>query len=286
MKTLNGMIIVIPTFGRAARQITLKELPKALRKITHLCCVKSEFEDLRAATGHDEFVFQPAAVKTIHQKRQFIMDWALNAGVKKVMMLDDDMFWQARGPKGLIKEYADETKVVHAMTEMSQLLDEFAHAGFSSRLGNNRVASEYARTTRMMHSLGYNVKAFHEAGARFDRVHGKEDFDVTLQLLKRGYDNVVVYHTCISPGKYDAPGGCSTERTLETANENAKKLQALHPEHVSLVQKEFKNSPRMEVMMKWKKAFGAGVEAFGERRISRKRGEACAYDIIGKGEKA
>jgi len=284
MQTLDGMIIVIPTYGRVNRQITLKETPKALHKYIYLCCVEAEEEALQQATGHTRFIIQPDTVKTIHQKRQWILDWCHKNGVKKVMMLDDDMFWQARGPKGLIKEYATEAHVVSAMKEMAALLGEFAHAGFSSRLGNNRVASEYARTTRMMHSLGYNVGTYHKAMARFDRVHGKEDFDVTLQLLKRGYDNVVVYHTCISPGKYDAPGGCSTERTLETANANAQKRKDSHPEHVSVVEKAYKNSPRLEVMMKWKKAFQHGCQAHGEQRVARKKGGL--YDTIPKGAKA
>ena len=284
MQTLDGMIIVIPTYGRVDRQTTLKETPPALHKYVWLCCVAEEMSPLMAATGHDQFFTQPSAVTTIHQKREFIMQWCKKKGVEKVMMLDDDMFWQARGLKGLIKEYATEKHIVGAMKEMSKLLGEFAHAGFSSRLGNNRVASDYARTTRMMHSLGYNVAAYHEAGARFDRVHGKEDFDVTLQLLKKGYDNVVVYHTCISPGKYDAPGGCSTERTLETANANAQKLKDFHPDHVSVVHKEFKNNPRLEVMMKWKKAFEHGCQVHGVQRVAKKRGGL--FDKIGKGEKA
>lgn len=286
MKTLNGMAIVIPTFGRVGKQTTLKETPPALRKFTHLCCVKEEAAQLAEATGLPEanIFVQPKRVKTIHEKRQFIMEWAQDNDVKKVLMLDDDMFWQARGPKGLIKEYATEAHVESSLKEMSALLDEFAHAGFSSRLGNNRVESEYARTTRMMHSLGYNVKAFHRAGVRFDRVHGKEDFDVTLQLLKQGYDNCVVYHTCVSPGKYDAPGGCSTERTIESANAAAEKLKSLHPEFVSVVERDYLNSPRKEVMMKWKRALAYGIEAYGEQRISKLKGGL--YDTIPKGAKA
>lgn len=283
MASLDGMIIVIPTFNRVTRQVTLKETPKSLHKYVYLCCTKEEQPLLEKETGHTQFIIQPTKVKTIHAKRQYIMEWAALNDVKKVLMLDDDMFWQARGPKGLIKEYATESHIVGAMKEMAALLGEFAHAGFSSRLGNNRVASVYARTTRMMHSLGYNVAAFFKAGANFNRVHGKEDFDVTLQLLQKGYDNVVVYHTCVSPGKYDAPGGCSTERTLESANAAAEQLKKFHPEFVTVVEKTFKNNPRMEVMMKWKRAYAHGVSAHGEQRVAKKKGGP--FDTIGQGEK-
>lgn len=283
MASLDGMIIVIPTFNRVQRQVTLKETPKNLHKYVYLCCTKEEQPLLEKETGHKQFIIQPAKVKTIHAKRQFILEWCRDNAVKKVLMLDDDMFWQARGPKGLIKEYASETHVTSAMKEMAALLGEFAHAGFSSRLGNNRVESDYARTTRMMHSLGYNVKAFFAAKADFNRVHGKEDFDVTLQLLQKGYDNCVVYHTCVSPGKYDAPGGCSTERTLESANAAAEKLKSLHPEFVSVVEKTFKNNPRMEVMMKWKRAYAHGVSVHGEQRVAKKAGGL--FDTVEKGTK-
>jgi len=279
LKTLNGMAIVIPTYGRPSKQITLRETPRDLHPFTYLACVKGEAEVLGG--GDHSIIVQPARVKQIHQKRQWIMDWAHENGVKKVLMLDDDMFWQARGPKGLVKEYATDGHVFAVLNQMSAILDEFGHAGFSSRMGNNRVESDFARTTRMMHSLGYNVKAFRASGASFDRVHGKEDFDVTLQMMARGWDNVVVYHTCVSPGSYDAPGGCSLERTLESANRAAESLQKLHPDHVRVVEKAFKNHPRKEVQMSWKKCFARGVSLYGEQRLK----PGTLYDGLPRGSK-
>lgn len=263
MKTLNGLVIVIPTYGRVERQITLRELPVALHPFVWLAATKDEAPILRARYDTRNVLVQPPRVRTIHQKRHWIMS---TVDAPKVMMLDDDMFWQARGPKGLIKEYATPQAIYNAMGEISELLDDYAHAGFSSRMGNNRVAERHKLTTRMMHSLGYNVAAFHRAKARFDRVHGKEDFDVTLQLLRRGYNNIVVYHTCVSPGSYSAPGGCSLERTIDTANQNAKRLAELHPGFVRVVERRYKNHPRLEVMMSWKKAYAEGCAKYGPQK--------------------
>lgn len=268
MKTLKGMAIVIPTYGRVDKQVTLGELPEEVLPFTVLFASYGEGGALRERWETPLIVQASKSVDKIHKKRQAIMEWAHAEGVKKVLMLDDDMFWNARGPNGLRKEYA---QPLTALEEMSDILSEFGHAGFSSRMGNNHVEARYAWNTRMMHSLGYNVEAFRKAGARFDRVHGKEDFDVTLQMMLRGYQNVVVYHTAVSPGSYSAPGGCSLERTLESANAAAEELRRRHPDFVKVVEKEYKNHPRKEVQMAWKRAVAAGAAKHGPQWAGPKR---------------
>lgn len=264
-----GYAIFIPTYGRVDRQVTWKTLPRSLRSITYLVAVKEEENELRevlwaqAEGFKDEelnIIVQPKSIKQIHTKRQFIMEEARRMGVERLVMFDDDIKFQRMGEDGKVSTVAaTEDFVTGHLSDLNDILKEYAHAGFVPRQGSNRYEQDYKRTGRMMFSLGYHVGAFFEAGARFDRVHGKEDFDVTLQLLRKGYDNVLITRCIADPGAYGKSGGCTDERTVKSSDAAADLLAHYHPGFVSVVQREYKAIPRKEVVMKWKKAFEDGM---------------------------
>ncbi len=90
-----------------------------------------------------------------------------------------------------------------------------------------------------------------------------EDFDVQLQLLKRGLGNACLYYWAQGQSKTNAPGGCSLWRTHEVHEAAARRLAELHPGLVRLRQKANKTDAggfgtRMEVTIAWKKAAGLG----------------------------
>jgi hypothetical protein len=85
-----------------------------------------------------------------------------------------------------------------------------------------------------------------------------EDFDVTLQLLRKGHRNAVLNQWAQDQGTSNAPGGCSTYRTPEVQAAGAYGLQKLHPDFVTVVDKETKQAwgggVRKDVRIAWKKA--------------------------------
>lgn len=250
------MKIYIPTRGRVGRQVTLMALPPHLRPHAWLVCPRDEVKLHKEQTPN--VIAQPSSITTIAEKRAWIIKQAHKNGEEKLVMLDDDMGFYARGPKGLLKEYATEDVLEELFLWIDCMLEDYAHVGISSRMGNNHVDEICKTTTRMMHALAYAVPiAVREI--KFNRVAFREDFDYTLQLLRKGYDNIVRYDVCVAPGTYGAKGGCFDERTVEKSNAEAEKLAALHPGLVKVVDKDYKGTPRKEVMVQWKKAFGSDL---------------------------
>ena len=247
------MKIYIPTRGRIGKQTTFMSLPPKLRERAWLVCPREEAKEHKKLTPN--VLVQPKAITTIAEKRAWILKQAHKNGEETLVMLDDDMGFYARGPKGLLKEYATEDVLEDVFDWLEAQLSMLAHCGISSRMGNNHVTEEIKTTTRMMHALAYHVPTAVKE-IKFNRVAFREDFDYTLQLLRKGYDNAVRYDVCVAPGTYGAKGGCSDERTVEKSNAEAEKLAALHPGLVKVVDKDYKGTPRKEVMVQWKKALG------------------------------
>ncbi len=263
------MQIVIPTHNRVNRQITLNAIPESIRdEVLLVASSPEECEQLREFYDHKNV--KCAAVKTIADKRQWIME---NVKAKKILMLDDDMTFQARSPikyrkyingrwkstdtayPVLVGRYATDKYVLRTLAGLSDMLDTYAHVGISSRMGNDTEEGSYKNTARMMHAIGYHSGTFLREKLKFNQVKFREDFNITLHLLSRGLNNYVHYDLCVSPGSYGAKGGCSDERTVELSNNEALKLQMLHPNYVRVVEKMYKNVPRREVVISWKKAF-------------------------------
>lgn len=252
------MKLYIPTRARVGRQVTVRSLPVFLHKHVVLVCPKDEVKQHKKDFPNIQVVAQPDSVTNIAEKRHWMFLHAKKTGVQKMVQLDDDLGFYARGPKGLIKEYATDKVIEELFQWVEDQLDEFAHVGVSSRMGNNRVEEAEKRTSRMMHCFAHHVPTVF-SHVKFNRVLLREDFDYTLQLLRAGYDNIVKYDVCVAPGSYGAKGGCADERTVQKSDEEAEKLAALHPGLVKVVQKDYLGVPRKEVVVQWKKALGADL---------------------------
>lgn len=269
--------IIIPTHNRVAKQATLDTLPAALRPAVTLVTSTTDDQDaLRAkykgVLSPKQIVCAGAAGGGIATKRQWIAD---KFGAQPFIMLDDDMApfarcapqhreyvngrWKALpGHPTMSRDLATDKRVVQEFTAIEKLLvgRKVLHAGISSRLGNDTEQREdRIGPQRMMHAIGYAAGVLKQWKIRFDAVSCREDFHVTLELLKRGAPSYVVYRMCYSPGNYGAPGGCKTERTTASNDVAAEELARLHAPFVKVVQKDYKNEPRKEVIVQWKRAY-------------------------------
>lgn len=175
-------------------------------------------------------------------------------------MLDDDLVFATRRddePTKFVESKAED--ITRLFTDIEHYLDRFAHVGVSTREGGNRDTGITAVNTRLLRILAYRADVLRTHDVRFDRVELMEDFDVTLQLLERGYPNLKVNWIVHNQRSSNAPGGCSTYRTIEKQGEAAHRLAALHPDFVSVVTKQTKTAwngkERQDVIVQWKRAF-------------------------------
>lgn len=254
------MRIVIPTKGRTGRQKTFSFLSPALRKITDIVCPEKEAETFRTWRTDVNVVVQADPEFTIAQKRKWIMEEWARQGHEKIVMLDDDLEWWIRKQDGdWHLRYVEPADADHWFGELeSKLSEDTPHAGFGPRQGNNTQEPVWASPGRMMYVLGYYLPTVLRE-CELGRIENREDMDVTLQLLRKGYPNEVNHWICAGQGSYGMYGGCTGQRTVEQANADALKLAELHPGYVRVVDKAYKSStPRLEVVCSWAKALKDG----------------------------
>ncbi len=150
---------------------------------------------------------------------------------------------------------------------MLACLDEgYALVGISARQGNNRQEDTRVFNTRMNNAYAMHCDTLRKNPIRWDRMPLMEDFDVTLQLLRLGYENAVLYEFAWNQsGGSSAAGGCSGYRTNEMQAQCAGRLKELHPDFVTVVTKKAKGGAwkgmeeRKDVRMQWKKALASAV---------------------------
>ena len=245
--------IVIPTYRRKDSQVTFSHIPKGWRHRTTFVVDGRDATSLKLLFGNTgaEFLVHPEEIKTIAAKRAWIIS---QTQWNKVLMLDDDLRpCSRRTGSGLPTALPEEVDEMFTLVENK--LDEVVHCGISSRQGNNHFDPGWNRNKRMMYALGYKTDVMREV-CELGRIDTREDFDYTLQLLRKGFPNEVYGFFCVDQ-KYAKHGGCQAEgRTVEKSNADALKLAALHPGLVRIVDKEYKTSiPRKEVVISWAKAF-------------------------------
>ena len=254
------MLIFIPTYGRHDKQHTYNHLPAELRQRTMLVV---QHRERHMYPGYNITVL-PKNIETITPTRQYILKKLMTKGGKFVM-LDDDLRFDYRRMDERGKFYvATEKQIIKLFKTIEKNLDKYAHGGVLAREGGNRVLQATRECTRMMRVLAYNADVLHKEKIKFDRLPLQEDFDVTLQLLRKGYPNLVLCEWVNGQGTSNAKGGCSTFRTIEMHNENVRRLAEIHHPFVSIVEKQTKGAwggkARLDVMVQWKKAYLSSQE--------------------------
>jgi hypothetical protein len=256
------MRIVIPTRGRVDKQITLRGLPKELYPQVVIVCPKNEVQ------WHREHkvavVAQLDDTWTIARKRQWIIE-ELCYHDEKIVMLDDDLRFRYRLPDNPMSfPMAKPENIVAGFRELEEHLSaEVPHAGFAAAgmsINPAALLGGWQRAKRMMYVLGYHVPTIHRE-VILGRIETREDMDVCLQLLKKGFPNEVNY-SLLADQIFGKTGGCTKERTLERSDADALKLVELHTPWVKAVRREYKESPaRTEVKVQWQKCYEHAVSA-------------------------
>lgn len=252
------MKIFIPSRARATQaNHTWDHLPGHFKERAKIVVHKSEAAEYLERFPKKNIL----AVDTsgIGNVRQHIIDISKGA----VLMLDDDLSFFARradDPTKLVK--TTESGRSHMLCCVAELMenDGYAHVAIAVREGANRNTDELLFNTRCLRALGYNATILKKEKVRFDRLPVMEDFDVALQLLRKGYASATLNTFVQDQGTSNAPGGCSTYRTKDVQELGALGLERLHPDFVTVVQKETKGAwgggVRTDVRIAWKKAYG------------------------------
>lgn len=256
------MTLYLTTYGRANNQVTLDNMSKYWEKrIVHV--VQKREHHLYKDADAGRIITLPDHIRRLSATRQYVLDHTKD---KYIILIDDDLSFAERRTRSVKLSTEDQPAIFNnIMKQIEEWLKEgYVHCGISAREGNNYVLDDFSAVTRMMRILAYNTHEVKKIGARFDRVEAGSDFDMTLQLLKAGYPNIVSYRYATNQKGSNTSGGCSTYRTKEFLAREMKKLADLHPGIVHLREKQTKSSwgggTRTDVAILWKKAYKTATE--------------------------
>jgi hypothetical protein len=152
---------------------------------------------------------------------------------------------------------------------LEDMFREYAHVGVSMREGANRDIYPTRECCRVARAIGYRHETFFKEKVDFRHSTVMDDFEVTLQLLTKGYPNGVLNNWVQNQRGSGTVGGASAYRTLAVHAHAAQTLALRYPQFVKTVQKTTKTAwggaTRTDVTVQWKKAYEFG----------RKKSENC-----------
>ena len=257
------MDIYILSSGRSNKQTTWASLPRDVQARTKIVVPHNEREAYKAFP----LFSTPPEIKGIGPTRQ----WVLENSVKKVVMLDDDLvFAMRREDNPSLFQNATDAEVVKLFKDIETHLDDHAHVGVATREGGNRNTEDYILNTRMMRILAYDAELVRGHKLKYHRVQFMEDFDMTLQLLRLGYSNLLINWVVQNQSGSNLQGGCSQYRNVQTQELAAHMLKEHHPDFVRVVIKQTQVAwtgmkQRTDVVISWKKAYSEGATKYGSR---------------------
>lgn len=252
---MKDLSIYIPTYGRPNNQLTYNNLSPEVQKRAQLVIHPSEKK-----LYDKKYNLLLCPEDTIAAKRAWIIE---NCPTKYLIMFDDDQqFYIRKEVDDWHLRYCDKGEDINLMVEYiyDALKGGYAHVGISDRSGNNHVEEIAAENTRMFGVLGYNRDVLLKH-VEFNRVTFHEDFDIALQLLQKGYPNLVFYYFAHHDiAGFNADGGCSSERTIDAHNESVINFCEVNNGVCTIRQVNKKSqkdefATRFEPTIYWKKAF-------------------------------
>jgi hypothetical protein len=203
-----------------------------------------------------------------HTREWILTELAARYDERYVMMLDDDMDFCYRPDMSdpALETIQDLERFEKMFLLIEQWLQEgFIHVGLAARQGSNHFTGPetYRDVIRMMNAYAYDTQALKEIGVDIGRNLVMHDFDLTLQLLRKGYPNRVSYQYVWNQRGSGKEGGCSGYRTTEIQRKSAEQLKLDHPDFVTLTTKTagtvWKDmEERSDVIVQWQKAYEDG----------------------------
>jgi hypothetical protein len=269
------MRIYIPSLSRPNTQRTWAEISFTKWKDrVQIIVPESQYA---AYKGHDQYspiLAHPDELNNIGKVREWICSHlSIANGDPHVLMLDDDMGFIKRLPGDWRMKGCTSEQLEDLFQEIEYWIQVMPMVGISMRQGNNHTfPKKRTFVGRMMNAYCLDVEILERENVRWNRLPVMEDFDVTLQMLRKGYPNVIIQEYAVGQITSNMEGGCSTYRTGEVQATAANMLSELHSPFVTVVEKESKSSwegmkKRTDVRIQWKQAFlssGAELPSYSE----------------------
>lgn len=231
------MRIVIPTYRRMERQLTLAAIPPELHGDVTLV-VRPDEASIGSLYPNVEVAVLPESVVDLCGTRQWI--WEKFTGCRFVMIDDDVEAFERKMPDGLLKRITSRKD----FEEMLRMLEVELDAGagvvtirnhWTPPQPSGRVVSAANAVIFFM----FDMDVLRSLGLRWDRIKFVNDLDFVLQVLSHGIDVVGLQDWSFkAPSLGEGDGGenegFSWGDRARLGKEALAKLGLMWPEHVVL----------------------------------------------------
>jgi hypothetical protein len=253
------MILAIMTRGRVGRQETLKWIPSKYLRDTYLVCPMGEIG------GHLEhnsanLAPVPPYIDNYSKKFQYIYDGCVFGGEKKVVVMDDDLYFNEY-IDGRLCVIKDPIRLLPMFELIEQLLDTYALVGVHPRMMANTAKPPFQENSKIVTIQGIN-RAIATKGLKLDHSPILADVWLNCELLARGHANARITTHFVDWLPSQSSGGCDY-RTPEMQREaTALIARAFHPYAEQVVKRpktaKWLGDERYDLRVRWKDLYAHG----------------------------
>lgn len=221
------MFIAIPSKGRA-RMITSHRLLGDAADCAVIFCPASEVEEYTRHIPGIPVIGVPDTVKGITRTRNWILDFARDAGERWVVQIDDDAirwtYFEGDFPAPGIPVRDDRKRAL--LENMFEMAEDLGTNLWGFQVSYDpKFYREYSPFSLTSVVVG-NLMGIINDGQRFDeRLPLKEDYDFSLQSLYRHRRVLRCNKYAWGVAHHDTPGGCKTYRSFAAEREAIRVLQ-------------------------------------------------------------
>ena len=267
------MQLIIMTRGRVHKQRTLESIPQIWWERTKLVCPPEEREELQSLVPPGVIVIPFHHPNPNYStKFQAIMEGSVCPTTDKICILDDDLIFSERvGDKLVTLRGNDVEKLSDMFYQMEELLHYHVQVGVHPRQMGHQAPLPVKENGKVIVVNGLNRRKLKQMGFprvwRVDQHPILADTRLNMEVLLRGWGNVLITTHCVDWAASQADGGCDY-RTMEMQEAAIDDLVKDFGPFIKKVIKKPKSAKwlgeeRVDFTAQWKKAYKTGLVRLG-----------------------
>lgn len=195
------MLIAIMTRGRVGRLETTKWIPKDWIHRTWLVCPREE------ASQHDWPNVMGCDARHYSEKFQWLYDGTLFPVADKVVIMDDDLYFNQYDEERKLRVIKDPERVAPMFDLMEQMLDKIPLVGVHPRMMAQNAKPPFEWNSKIVTIQGLN-RALLPGNLRLDRFPILADVFLNCEVLSRGLPNARICTHFVDWLPSQSAGGC------------------------------------------------------------------------------
>ena len=249
----------ITTLNRIGNQRTWENLPLSWRGRASLVVQSHEADKY---PDKYNLIVLPDHIHSLSPTKEWIVKQAVRT---RFAIFDDDLTFTRTGGKneeGPSNISMTDEEFDYLEEIICCWMDEgYVHCGLDAVWNPPTRNATSKQNSRICMNVFYDGVKIPVHDISWSRLVCSQDFDVTLQLLRMGFQNKVSLEFRVGQISTQASGGCAEYRTIDLHNECMRELAILHKPFVELREKietgsgEWKGKTKLAARISWKKAY-------------------------------